>query len=177
MKVSIDCGHAKNTPGKRWKHSNFTFFEYEFNRKVGLKLKELLAKQGIVADFTCNLDDEKDMGLSERASKSRGYDLLISIHANASENTSANGYEVFVGTNASKNSHRLADLWIENMKSTGLRNRGKKVANFTVIQKSPVPAILIECGFFTNEKEAIWMNENVQLLAEILATTIINYKK
>lgn len=175
MKIMIDPGHSSSTPGKSCKFDDFEFFEYKFNRVVAIKLYAILKHQGHTVDFTVYLNDSKDTSLTTRASKGKGYDLLISIHANAASNEQANGYEVFVATNASKNSHAFADSWIAEMKKqTTLKNRGKKVNDFTVIYKAPCPSILIEVGFFTNETEARWMLDNTELIAKICADSINN---
>lgn len=176
MKILIDPGHASSTGGKRAKFDTFEFLEYQFNRDVAKQLHDILKSQGHTVAYT-TFDDSKDMGLSTRASKGKGYDLLISIHANAASNSTASGYEVFVATNASKNSHGFADSWINEMKKqTSLKNRGKKINDFTVIYKAPCPSILIEVGFFTNETEAKWMLDNIELIAKICADSINNKK-
>lgn len=175
MKIMIDPGHASSTSGKRAKFDTFEFLEYKFNRDVARELFNILKHQGHTVAYTVDLNDSRDASLTTRASKGKGYDLLISIHANAASNEQANGYEVFVATNASDNSHAFADSWVNEMAlQTKLKNRGKKVKDFTVIYKAPCPSILIEVGFFTNETEARWMLDNVKLIAKICADAILN---
>ena len=38
---------------------------------------------------------------------------------------------------------------------TGARNRGVKQARFGVLKAAQMPAVVVECGFFTHEQEGI----------------------
>jgi N-acetylmuramoyl-L-alanine amidase len=78
--------------------------------------------------------------------------IFVSIHFNAARRKGANGIETFYGSGKAK---RLASL-IQRyaMKTTSGENRGIKKARFYVLRKSRIPAVLIECGFLTNQQDA-----------------------
>ena len=55
-------------------------------------------------------------------------------------------------------------------------DRGLKRARFKVLTELPCPGILVECGFLSNDKEALLVNTPVfrQRLAKSLADAIID---
>jgi N-acetylmuramoyl-L-alanine amidase len=78
--------------------------------------------------------------------------IFVSIHFNAARRKGANGIETFYGSPRAK---RLAWLIQRNaMKTTSGENRGVKRANYYVLRRSRMPAVLIECGFLTNRQDA-----------------------
>ena len=151
--IAIDPGHGANTAGKRSPDSSL--MEYKFNQNVGKFLDAELKRHGFKTLITC--DGTTDISLTERAklANNAGCDLYLSLHGNAYQDNwnSANGWECYVcakGGNAEKvakiiNKHCINDL--------GLKDRGVKVSNFTVLTKTNMPAILTENGFYTNKEE------------------------
>ena len=151
--IAIDPGHGANTAGKRSPDSSL--LEYQFNQNIAKYLKSILEYNGFKTIITC--DGTKDTSLTSRANLANNEkaDLYVSLHGNAYGEgwNSANGWEAYVcakGGNAEKlakllNKHCVADL--------GLKDRGVKVANFTVLTKTNMPAVLTENGFYTNLQE------------------------
>ncbi|OMP68273.1 N-acetylmuramoyl-L-alanine amidase [Domibacillus epiphyticus] len=151
MKIAIDAGHGWNTPGKR---SPDGMREYEFNRETALFLRNELA-----ADILFVHHDSRDVPLSERVKKANeaDADLFVSIHANAFGEgwTSAHGIETYVYTSRPPKAMKIAQsVQKELISATGRRDRGVKTADFYVLRKTKMPAILIEAGFMTNREEA-----------------------
>ena len=89
MKILIDNGHGKTTPGKR--SPDGRFLEYIFNRTIARQIVADLADRGYDAELLVPEDD--DIPLVERCSRANaivsreGTDnvILVSIHTNASE--------------------------------------------------------------------------------------------
>ncbi|WP_409302695.1 N-acetylmuramoyl-L-alanine amidase [Peribacillus sp. SCS-155] len=156
MKIVLDAGHGYQTKGKR---SPNGMQEYEFNRAVAGYVKQILTK-----DEQCEVyfthSDERDVPLSERVylANSLGANLFVSIHANAFGDGSwstPGGIETYVHSSKPKTALSLAAKLQERLiAKTGLANRGVKAANFQVLRATKCPAILLELGFMTNEKEA-----------------------
>lgn len=151
--IAIDPGHGINTAGKRSPDSSL--LEYDFNQKIAKYLKEELERNGFKTLITC--DGSYDMSLTERANKANNAkcDLFISIHGNAyTDNwSSASGWEDFVCAKGGK-AEKVAELIRKHcIKDLGLKDRGVKTANFTVLLKTNMPAVLSENGFYTNLAE------------------------
>ena len=163
----IDNGHASTTPGKRSPvfPDGTQLLEYKFNREVAQKLCAMLHNEGL--DYHLLVPEEhRDISLSERGQRANSLatpkkKILISIHGNAFGNgvdwTSATGVETYY-CSGSKIGHSLAVIFQQHIKSvTGLKNRGSKSAGFYILKRTSMPAILTESGFFTNEKECLYM--------------------
>ena len=155
MLVCIDAGHAESTAGKR--SFDGTLREYEFNRAVAVLLKYHLNRHGIETIFSCDLDIYEDVSLSERCrvANNAKADLFISIHANAYGTTwnNANGWEIFHHKNSANGKRLAGAIQKTSIALLGLRDRGVKISDFTVLTKTNMPAVLIEHGFYTNKEE------------------------
>jgi N-acetylmuramoyl-L-alanine amidase len=154
MKIMLDAGHGYNTPGKR---SPDGFREYEFTRAVANYAKKLLDTYKDVTVYFAH-SDERDIPLNERTDMANRLkvDIFVSIHANAFGSTwnDANGIETFVYVTKPPIAYALAQKIQRNLiTSTGLRNRGVKTADFHVLRETNMDAVLVECGFYTNQEE------------------------
>lgn len=155
--IAIDPGHGVNTAGKRSPDSSL--MEYKFNQNVAKYLKEELDRHGFKTLITC--DGSYDTSLTERANiaNQANCDLFISIHGNAyqSDWNTANGWECYVcakGGTAEKVANIINKRCVSDL---GLKDRGVKTANFTVLTKTKMPAVLTENGFYTNKEECAKM--------------------
>lgn len=154
-KVIIDAGHGPNTPGKRTPDGSLK--EFMFNESVAQLIKSILIKENICTIFSHTY--VHDVPLQERVALANHLkvDAFISIHANAfgSNWNEARGIETFTCVHPGKITTNLATFVQQEMvKATGGRDRGVKQRNFTVLTNTTMPAILVECGFMTNKKEA-----------------------
>ena len=153
MRICLDAGHGKETAGKR--SPDGTLLEYGFNRDVANRLKTILERYGIEVLLTC--DDEHDVDLKTRCmyANDNKCDYFVSIHANAHEEywTDANGWEIYIVGKGGK-AEKLAEcIRKHSIPMLGLKDRGVKVSNFTVLKDTDMPAVLIEHGFYTNKEE------------------------
>lgn len=150
--VCLDYGHGKSTAGKR--SPDGTLLEYEFNRDVGKRLKAILERHNVKVIET--VEDDTDLALSSRCGVANFYecDYFVSIHANAhkEEWTSASGWEIYVIAKGGQ-AEELAKRIHKYSQELGLKDRGIKTANFTVLADTDMPAVLIEHGFYTNKEE------------------------
>lgn len=184
----LDNGHGKETPGKRspvWSDGS-QLMEYEFNRAIVELVRGQLEGKGI--KYHVLVPELKDVSLSERVDRairvsedlSSLKPIYYSIHANAAAATSAYGIEVFTSKGQTQ-SDEVAEIILEELKnlSGGIKMRHDnsdgdmdKEANFYVLRKTPMPAVLLELGFMTHKDEC-------QLLAnplyrKLLASLIVN---
>jgi len=112
-------------------------------------------------------------------------DTFISLHCDGSNNPSVRGYSIgfhdlLANMPRSRDlAKRLSQLYGE---KTGLSSRGFNITRdmsryYAFKRLSHVPAsILLEMGFLTNPEEAKFLRENVDLIAETIATAIAGEK-
>lgn len=157
--IVLDNGHGKETAGKRspeWDKG--ILFEYEFNRDITRRIKEILDATGI--NCVMLVPELNDVSLSERVSRANKIDnsVLISIHANAG---GGEGYELFTSKGKTK-SDEYASIILDEVKKSfpEWRMRGIKEENFYILKNTRQPAILCELGFFDNEKDYERLNDN-----------------
>ena len=124
------------------------------------------------------------------AANNANADFYISIHQNASTTTSANGVEAYYSSvkpdslndityklNTSKAVAASISSGIASALS--MTNRGAKDDEFMVVKYTNMPAVLVECGFISNENEAkkISDSSNQKKIASVIADSIHNALK
>lgn len=102
--------------------------------------------------------EDKATDLNERADFANKLhaDYFISIHINAGRGT---GFESYIAPSvANQEAARRQNIVHGEVagvfQGTGLPDRGKKTANFTVLRRTSMPAILLECGFIDRVEDA-----------------------
>jgi len=183
--IFFDAGHGGvingiyQTKGKRAFINGEWFYEGEYNRLVVNKLKKLCVDYNI--DFFDVLaGSNKDIYLNKRVKTANYYgkktDLYISIHADAFSKESANGFTIFRYKNSSKG---ISKIFNENYfeSNPDIRNRGMKEANFFVLRKTKMNAILIEMGFMTNRENNKYLRSNIDDVVEGIFNGILEYTK
>ncbi len=105
-RVVIDPGHGGHDPGAKTKGLT----EADLVLDVALRLEKLLAKQeGFEVVLTRRVDTFVPLEERTKIANREGADLFLSIHANASTNTSARGVETyFLNLTANPEAERVA---------------------------------------------------------------------
>jgi len=197
MKIILDYGHGGFHPnpqngklqyvtkGKRMVKDGIEFYEGVNNRIVGRMVKDALEELG--HEIIETAPSWIDIPLWQRAEHANqtGADFLISIHSdafgNGSEWSTANGMGCFIYNHASSNSKKLADslnnALICNFDGIS-KNRGIKKANFSILRKTNMPAVLLELGFHTNKEEVKRMltDDWKQRIVKSITEAIEEYK-
>ena len=168
IKIFVDGGHGGPDPGAIGKHSK----EKDNVLKVAKRLKTLLESHG----HTVRLSRSTDvfLTLSERAKLANdwGADYFVSLHDNAAT-SSATGFETFIHNGpVSSLQNAIHDAIL---KGIGIRDRGKKRANFAVLRETKMPAVLIEYAFISNTNDERILIDEVEKLAQLTAKGIVNY--
>ena len=162
MIIAIDAGHYNNTPGKRCLKSIDPSETRErfLNARMAEHVEELLKAYDCEVMRCVDRTGKTVPSLSERAARANraGAAAFISIHHNAGINGGkGGGICVYAAENASKTSLTLQRaVYDETVKRTGLKgNRATPlpVANFTVIYKANMPAVLGEFGFMDSKTD------------------------
>ena len=120
-------------------------------KKVGAKLKA----KGYNVKYTRTKDVYFSLAERCRMSNNWDADLFVSIHLNAATNKSATGIETWRYANVGKQTKALAEnVQTELIKATGAKDRGvKKTTDFYVLKHTKASAVLVECGFISNDAE------------------------
>ena len=124
--------------------------------------------------------DNSTVSLQERVDIAEGKDedIFVSIHVNSSENTSPVGLETHYYHDYSYNLAKCVQAeFVKNV--TESPNRGLIKSRFYVINHTTKPAILVEIGFISNEKERMQLvsADRQQRTAKGIAEGIVNYFK
>ena len=180
IKIFIDPGHGGPDPGAQGNGVS----EEVVNLNVSLALAELLRNAGFDVRVYRTTSDEnvladKNADLRNRAETANrwGADYFISIHTNSSERPAAQGVEAYVyrlGTTSERLAQSIVDSVSENLGSV---NRGVMQANFAVLRRTDMPAVLVELGYLTNATEALNLNSRAwqRAVASAIFEGIVNY--
>jgi N-acetylmuramoyl-L-alanine amidase len=169
--IVIDPGHGGSDAGATFGSRR----ESDDNLRLSLAVQRLLQEQGLRVILTRSTD--VNVPLSERSaiSNRNNADLFVSIHRNASTNTSANGVENFVFTTAPTNTVQSAFDVLDEIVNAGVQNnRGVRRGNFAVIRNTNAPAMLLEMGFISNARDNQLFDQNFNAYAAAIARGIIN---
>lgn len=161
LKVQATCGTRGTFSG---------IPEYQLNLDIALALRDALEMQGYDVIMTRE-NNETAISNKERAllANDAGADLVIRIHANGSESTSANGALVLIGStenpyvgNLYEESYRAGEMILNAYcDATGMVNRGVQINDtMTGINWSKVPVLILEMGFMTNEQDDLNMADS-----------------
>ena len=149
--IRIDPGHGGEDPGAVGTCSK----EKDIVLKMAHILDYLLFLEGYETKMT--RDDDVKPNWVERVISSED-DLYVSIHCNAAKATNVKGISTFHYTSSEEGQVFAEQVQNELMKRIDTRNRGVKEQNFYVLRETKCPAILVETGFITNEKEEEKLN-------------------
>ncbi len=177
-KIFLDPGHGgedrKNTSrsGK--------IVEADVNLKVALYLKEYLVKAGAEVYLSRAIDETVPLALRSEIANASGADLFISIHHNAPSkaeddytNYTSTYYHAKETDYEYEPSERDIARYIQRDLSYVMRNPGGLGSfdgtysdyniypgeGFSVLRKTNIPAVLVECGFHTSRFEELRLND------------------
>lgn len=159
----IDAGHGGKDGGALSK--NEKIFEKEINVQILLELKKLLDKENIKVYYTRQGDEKVFLRPRVELANAVDCDFFVSIHCNANEIAWPNGSEVlYYDTIVKKvNLEVLAGIFSEELaKTTTLENRGlvqKHNDDIFILENAVVPAVLIEVGYITNQKDVEYLTK------------------
>lgn len=153
--VALDAGHGLKTAGKQTPDG---IKEWMLNDKVRDKVVTMLKDYDVKFVFPDNNEGNVDEGLTKRRTMyvNKGVAAAVSIHHNASTGkwNTATGVEVFTDKNATAKDKALAEaIYKRLVANTGLKGRGIKQADWTVIDQDKIPAVLVEGGFMDGKKD------------------------
>ncbi|KIQ93899.1 Sporulation-specific N-acetylmuramoyl-L-alanine amidase [Anoxybacillus thermarum] len=151
VRIVIDFGHGGSDPGAVANGLR----EKDLTMQIGLMIGDMLSDyEGVEVIYTRS--DDRYLSLEERAAiaNKAGADFFLSIHINAGGGT---GFESYIhnGNVSAKTLAYQNVIHAEIMKAIGgVKDRGKKRANYAVLRESKMPALLTENLFIDNASDA-----------------------
>lgn len=181
--VMIDPGHGGADPGA----VVGKLIEADLNMDLALALKRELEEHGVTVKLTREgqeglvpqetmtyidrwmmLEKRKRFAIDEKSH------FLISIHSNSNKDPRASGGMVFYADDGSR---LLAVNIQEQLNALGMRKREAQKGNFTIINNTPMPSVLIETGFITNKRDLDFLISKRDLLAAAIYKGLDNYSR
>ena len=196
--VYIDAGHDYGGDRGAVRVINgVTYDETTLNIEVAEYLRTELINKGYevimarrIGERPTSSNYRENLWNRINAANNANADFYISIHQNASTTTSANGVEAYYSSvkpdslndityklNTSKAVAASISSGIASALS--MTNRGAKDDEFMVVKYTNMPAVLVECGFISNESDAKKISNatNQKKIASVIADSIHNALK
>lgn len=186
MKICIDPGH--NYSGCDTGAEGYGLREQDITFKISDKLKRLLNLTEIPVimtrkGFEENLGSSTNDSLNERVNIANfcKCNLFVSIHCNSNKRKDARGTETLISARGGEAEKLANKVNSRIVKKLGLVDRGVKVDNeylgynLKVLEKTQMPAILVEVAFISNENDALMLKEHYDGFAEAIYEGICEY--
>ncbi len=162
--IVLDAGHGGNDPGKIGVND---CLEKDINLTLALRLQTLLENHSYQVTMTRTTDitlGDESSGSIKRSDLQRRIaiiteaapDFVISIHQNSYTSESVSGPQVFYYT-TSESGKILASYLQESLNSSLNPQSPRNIkanSDYYLLKNSPVPTVIIECGFLSNPQEA-----------------------
>lgn len=190
-RVVLDPGHGGEDPGAVSDYNKIS--EKNINLYIGLKVKELLEKEGVEVIMTRTEDKleytnttsetnmrHQDLTRRKKLMDESGANAIVSIHLNKFPKTSIHGAQVFF-PNEPKESKTLAVNLQQTLKEVvepgNSREALIKREPIIILKDSKVPTAIVECGFLSNaeEEQKLASVEYQDKLAEAIKIGIMKY--
>lgn len=171
--IVIDPGHGGDDLGVAGKRGNA---EADICWHLSTRLAEELVARGARVRFSRT--EAEGPSYSERAERANalGADLLLSIHLNANEETTAEGCSTYFFGN-SPSGEAVAEKIQHELVGLGLRDCRSHARSYAILRETRMPAVLVEPVFITNDDEEKRLEdpEFVRALAAAIADGVTRY--
>ena len=155
--IVLDAGHGGIDPGTL----RGSVYEKNVNFNVtNIYAPEYFKDSDIKVYYTRTTDTKIALQTRADFAASVGADLFISFHVNANSSASANGTSVYYSSSNNRTtasglkSSVLAKTIVDRLSAEwNTRNRGILTEKFVVVHNNTVPAVLVECGYITNNND------------------------
>ena len=182
IKIFVDQGHNPVNPNAGAEGNGYR--EQDIVYTIGTELAALLRADDRFEvrlsrpSATTQLGSSISSSLGARVNDANtwGADYFISLHTNASTNSSASGSEAYAFSEEGR-AFALGESilsWLS--RTTGLRNRGMFTRpSLYVLKRTSMPAVLVELGFISNPNDASLMANDPELFATGVYNGILDY--
>lgn len=157
--ITIDAGHGGSDPGAIGQGG---LKEKQVTLPIAELLKERLEKMGAKVYMTRTTDkdvygphasDKDELQARVNVAEKHDSDLFISLHINSSVNRNVGGISTYYFPKTANDGRLARAVQNELSSNFGVDNLGIREANFYVVKRCTMPAILVELCFISNPKE------------------------
>lgn len=168
--ICIDNGHGGSDSGAIGVNG---LKEKDYNLLIGEKVINYLKNYDVKVVPTRQSDEYISLEKRVDISNKNNCDLFISIHCNAHTNENANGFETY-SYNGNSDLQKIIHKNILN-RIPSLKDRGIKKASYYVLKYTKAKAILIECGFITNNSDCKILLNNIDSFALSICQSVVTF--
>lgn len=191
--IVLDAGHGGEDGGAVGAAGTL---EKVINLQIALKLEKLLTEKGFRVVMIREQDQSVgDASLSTVAQRKRsdtrrrleileetGECLFLSIHQNFFDQSQYDGAQVFYSENRPESlqlAEAIRSSIVSSLQPENHRENKPGGEGIYLLKNSPVPAVLIECGFLSNPLEEQKLKEETyqQEMAQAICQGVVNYWK
>ncbi len=171
MKIAIDIGHADGTGA-----SGNGYEEHSLCCVIATHLAQLLRQaehEVQLIDFA-DESNSADLRLSAQAVNKSSAQLLISLHADCASNSRARGAHVcYISSKGKQLAMAIARPLCELM--PGRAQHVQRRDNLYILRATTPVAVLVECGFISNARDAAMMSASPELVAAAIADGLCRF--
>lgn len=172
MKIAIDIGHARATGA-----TGNGLQEHEVCTAMARLLADYLGNNNTVKVFDFpGLSNTGDLVATVKAVNAWGADVSISLHCDSSPNATARGGHVIYTSEAGRAvaveiAARLCAVM------PGRANKTVRRDGLYVLDETHCPAVLVECGFLTNSKDADMLRYEAHRIARAIGVGVAEWQR
>lgn len=161
--ITLDAGHGGSDPGAigsdGTKEKNITL-------AITKIVKEILEDKGAkvymtrttdVDVFGPNASDAEELQARVNVGEKYNSDMFVSLHINSSVNKNVGGFSTYYYPKTDNDLRLAKNIQNKLAANFGVDDLGVRQANFYVIKRISMPAVLVEMCFISNEKELTLM--------------------
>ena len=145
--VVLDAGHGGHDAGTM---SRYAGREKDATLDVVMRLRPKVSSAGFRTVLTRSDDTFIPLGTRAAISNRNHNVIFVSVHFNDSPRSRIRGTEVYYNSRCSAG---IAQNILNEVAAISGGSRGIHTANFAVLRRAQYPAVLVECGYFSNPTE------------------------
>jgi N-acetylmuramoyl-L-alanine amidase len=146
--VVIDAGHGGKDGGSVWNG----LIEKKLCLDVAKRVESGLKSRGVKTVMTRRTDSFVELDQRARLANRVPSSIFVSIHFNGSRKTLISGGEVYYRSSRGRILASAVSRTIKSRVTGG--SRGIFQGDFKVLRETRMPAVLVECGYISNKREA-----------------------
>jgi len=191
LTIMVDAGHGGIDPGAQSPDGKVK--EKDLALQISQQIQRLAGAYNVKVVMTrtdgnlpAGTTDIHD-GLRARTAMAEKVkpDMYISIHVSLSDEPTVTktGFEIFVPNDTTQRVHQSKELGsavvqeLSKLYETNKTLKQRTDQNIWVLQRTPCPALLIECGFINNDKDIAYFanSKNQEAVAKKILEGIVSY--